>query len=459
MVSESPAFSGQSLRAYLADLAATGDLAHVPDAVSPHFELSALLSVGDGGKALIFDKVVGSDFRAIGNLLSDRDRIARALKVDKAGIQARIIEAISGTVEPVIVDAAPVQDIVTTEAPLAGLPVPTFFEHEAGAYITAGLIVAKDPVTGKGNASYARILVTGPDSGMIGIAPNHHLAHLAHKAAGLGRKLEFAVVLGAHPAIQLAACLYLGLGDDEMHCAGKLLGEPVELVRCKTVDLLVPAHAEMVLEGVIDVAQPIKEGLISEYHGMYEEYGPGFRVTFSARTSRPDAYFQVIEPGYHGEHIYLGALPIAASIRIALSRIFPNVGEIAVTASGSGRNDAVIQMVKPKPGQAKRAIFACWGAVNIVKTVTVVDEDVDPWDLAAVDRARCARMKGDRDIVIVPGVSSDRSEPLEKDGLICKIGYDATAKAGDRPEGITPALPPKSYMDAARQKLKALGIL
>jgi 4-hydroxy-3-polyprenylbenzoate decarboxylase len=349
--------------------------------------------------------------------------------------------------------------VVAPAAPLAGLPAPTFFAAESGAYITAGLIVAKDPETGRGNASYARIRVDGPRTGMIGIAPNHHLAHLAHKAAGLGRKLEIAVVLGAHPAIQVAACLYLGLGDDEMHCAGHLLGEPVELVACRTVDLMVPAHAEMVLEGTIDVAAPIVEGLISEYHGMYEEYGPGFRTDFTCQTRRADAVFQVIEPGYHGEHIYLGALSIAASLRIALTRVFPNVGEIAVTASGSGRNDAVVQMIRPKPGQGKRAIFACWGAVNIVKTVTVVDEDVDPWDLAAVDRARCARMKGDRDIIIVPGVSSDRSEPLEKDGLVCKIGYDATAKPGDRPEGVTAALPPAEYLDAARRRLKALGIL
>jgi 4-hydroxy-3-polyprenylbenzoate decarboxylase len=451
--------SAQSLRAYLADLAASGDLAHIAEPVSPHFELSALLSVADGGKALVFDKVTGGDFRVVGNLLSSRDRIARALKVDKADIQARIVAAIGGAVPPVEVADAPVQEVVTLTAPLAGLPVPTFFAAEKGAYITAGLIVAKDPVTGKGNASYARILVTGPDTGMIGIAPNHHLAQLAHKAAATGAKLEIAVVLGAHPAIQLAACLYLGLGDDEMHCAGLLLGEPVRLTRCKTVDLMVPAEAEMVLEGVIDVGTTIAEGPVSEYHGMYEDYGSGFLVTFSARTSRRDAYFQVIEPGYHGEHIYLGALPIAASLRIALTRLFPNVGEIAVTASGAGRNDAVVQMIRPKPGQAKRAIFACWGAVNIVKTVTVVDADVDPWDLAAVDRARSARMKGERDIVIVPGVSADRSEPLEKDGLITKIGYDATAKPGDRPEGIAPALPPRDFLDAARARLKRLGLL
>ncbi len=149
---------------------------------------------------------------------------------------------------------------------------------------------------------------------MIGIAPNHHLAIFARRAAALGRELEIAVIVGAHPAIQLAACLYLGIGDDEMECAGRLLGEPVRVAPARTVDLLVPAEAELVLEGRIDANRPIEEGLVSEYHGMYEDYGSGFLATFSALTRRNDAIFQVIEPGYHREHMYLAALPIAAGL-------------------------------------------------------------------------------------------------------------------------------------------------
>jgi 4-hydroxy-3-polyprenylbenzoate decarboxylase len=209
-------------------------------------------------------------------------------------------------------------------------------------------------------------------------------------------------VIGAHPAIQLAACLYLGVGDDELECAGSLLGRPIEVVPAKTVDLLVPADAELVLEGTIDARQPLEEGFVSEYHGMYENYGPGFRTNFSALTHAKDAFFQAIEPGYHREHIYLGALPIAASLFSAVASVVPNVRDVAVTEAGAGRTDIVVQIAEPRPGQARRAMFAAFAAVSLVKRVTVVDADIDPWDAVAVEWARVNRMKLERDLLLVP---------------------------------------------------------
>jgi 4-hydroxy-3-polyprenylbenzoate decarboxylase len=263
--------------------------------------------------------------------------------------------------------------------------------------------------------------------------------------------LEIAVVIGAHPAIQLAACLYLGVGDDELECAGSLLGQPVEVVPARTVDLLVPAGAELVLEGTIDARQPIEEGFVSEYHGMYENYGPGFRASFSALTHARDAIYQAIEPGYHREHVYLGALPIAASLLSAIAAVVPNVRDVAVTEAGAGRTDIVVQLDAPRPGQARRVIFAAFAAVSLVKRVTVVDIDIDPWDAVAVEWARIHRMKLERDLLLVPQAGTDRSEAMEADGLVTKAGFDATAKAGDRAEGIDRALPPASHSAAARQ--------
>ena len=288
---------------------------------------------------------------------------------------------------------------------------------------------------------------------MVGIAPNHHLALFSRRAAAAGKVLEIAVVLGAHPAIQLAACLYLGVGDDELECAGSLLGQPVDVVPAKTVDLMVPADAEIVLEGTIDASHPIEEGFVSEYHGMYENYGSGILATFSALTRRDDAIFQVIEPGYHREHIYLGALPIAAGLFNAVAAVVPNVRDVAVTEAGAGRTDVVVQIAGARPGQARRAMFAVFAAVSIVKRVTVVDADIDPWDPVAVEWARTNRMKWERDLLLLPGSGTDRSEPMEEGGLVTKVGFDATAKANDRVEGVDRALPPQPYRDAARDWL------
>ena len=441
----------QSIRPFLDALEKDGALLRIPKPVDREFELSAFLSAADAGPALLFEKVNGSALRVAGNLLNSRARIAQALGIGTADIVPRIHEAIRAPVKSVEVASGRVQDVVVTDNPLAVLPVPRFFEREERHYITAGVILARDPQTGKGNASFARFAIHDGKTAMVGIAPNHHLALFSRRAAEAGKALEIAVVIGAHPAIQLAACLYLGVGDDEIECAGSLLGAPVNVVKAKTVDLMVPADAEIVLEGTIDSRQPLEEGFVSEYHGMYENYGPGFRATFSALTHAKDAIYQAIEPGYHREHIYLGALPIAASLRSAIAAVVPNVRDVAVTEAGAGRTDIVVQLEAPRPGQARRAMFAAFAAVSLVKRVTVVDADIDPWDAVAVEWARVHRMKLERDLLLVPHAGTDRSEAMEDGGLVTKAGFDATAKAGDRVGGIDRALPPAAQREAAKR--------
>ena len=446
----------QSIRPFLSRLEREGGLLHVDKVVDLRYEISAFLSAADGaGPALVFDRVAGSEFKVVGNILTSRERVAAALDIRVAEILGALHTAIRQPLAPLRVAAAPVQEVVLRDAPLAGLPVPTFFERESRPYITAGTILARDPETGRGNLSFARLAILDGRTAMIGIAPNHHLALFARRAAALGRPLEIAVAIGTHPAIQLAACLYLGVGDDELECAGRLLGTPVKVVPACTVDLLVPADAEVILEGVIEADRPVEEGLVSEYHGMYESYGAGCLATFSAQTRRKDALFQVIQPGYHREHIYLGALPIAARLQQVVAAVAPNVGDVAVTEAGSGRTDVVVQLGSPRPGQARRVMFAIWAAVSIVKRITVVDTDIDPWDAVAVDWARTNRMRLERDLLLVPQSGADRSEPMEQAGLVTKAGYDATAKSGDRAEGIERALPPTAASRAAIDWLRA----
>ncbi len=445
----------QSCRAFLAALAERGELLTVDEEIDPVFDLSALLSLTHEKFAVIANKIKGSDFPAFGNLLADLDRIALAMDVPRADIQSALLNSVKRPVAPVLVENAPIQEQVFEGGVLAKLPVPTFFEKETGPYISAGLMIARDPETGLGNASYARLKILSPTEALIGIAPNHHLAIMARKAADKGEPLPFAVVLGAHPVIQLAACLYLGLGDDEMHCAGALLGEPVRVARCGHADILVPSEAEIVIEGYIHADKPIVEGLVSEYHGMYEDYGSGVLATFERMTARKDAMFQVIEPGYHAEHIYLAAVPIAASLKAQLARSILNVGEVAVTTTGMGRTNVVVQIDKPRPGQARRAMAICWGAVSIVKTVTIVDMDVDPWDVEAVELAKSTRMRVERDILIVKDFPADRSEPQEDGGMVAKIGYDATCKAGDRKEGYDKAVPSEASYERMRKVIAA----
>lgn len=442
----------QSMRAWIADREAEGDLVRVGESVDPVHEIAAYLIEQDGGSPLLFEAVARHEEPVTGNHLTTRARAAAALGVSVDDLQGKLIDAVRYPLAPFRVEQAPCQEVVIENPDLKLLPIPTFFEHETGPYISAGAIVARDTATGRGNLSIARLKPLGGNRAFIGIAPNHHLAVLARAAKERGERLEIAVTLGNHPAVMLAACFYLGLGDDEMEVAGALLGEPLETVRCHGVDLAVPAHCEIVLEGVLDPDETVEEGPVSEFHGMYERYGAGYVVTFSSMTRRSDAIFQCVLPGYGAEHILLGAEAIAAGLARSLRGPVSSLREVAVTAGGAGRLHAVVSLDQPRPGAARKAIFAIWGAVNLIKQVTVVDGDVDPWDPVAVEHAVANRMDPARDLIVVPGVQADRAEPMEKDGVISKLGIDATIHHGDRADW-TKASPPQNVLDRVRQRL------
>jgi len=358
----------------------------------------------------------------------------------------------------VLVDGAPVQEVVHRAVDLPSLlPVPTWFEHETGPYITAGAIVAKDAQSGHANLSIARLKPIAGNRALVGIAPNHHLAVLSRQAHARGETLDIAVCVGNHPAVLIASCLYLGLGDDELKVAGALLGEPLEVARCESSDLLVPAHCECVLEGTLDAGERFEEGPVSEFHGLYENYGAGIVATFKRLTRRHDAVFQVVLPGYHPEHCLLGGVAIAAGLARSARASVPAVREVAVGMGGAGRLHAVASLHEPRPGDARKAAFAIWASVNLIKQVIVVDDDIDPWDQTQVEWAIATRMKADRDLVVVPGVRTDRSEPLETGGTIAKLAIDATRRDSDRGDWKN-AKPPEAAVNRARELLRASGI-
>jgi 2,5-furandicarboxylate decarboxylase 1 len=450
--------SRQSMRAFLSALEDNGDLVTLRQPVELDYEIAGCLAEADSGPALRFSHVrAGAGAAAmpiVGNLLNSLPRFATGLGCTTATLQASLISAIEKPLPHRVVSSAPCQQEIIAQPSLAAeLPIPRFFEKEGGPYITAGAIVARDRVSGHTNLSIARLMPLDGNRAFVGIAPNHHLAVLARAAHARGEKLDIAVTIGNHPAVLVAACLYLGLGDDELPIAGALLGEPLEVVRCTQSDLLVPAHCECVLEGTLDAGEPFTEGPVSEFHGMYENYGAGIVATFSRLTRRRDAIFQVVLPGYHPEHCLLGGVAIAAGLFRVVRNAVPSVCEVAVGIGGAGRLHAVVSLRAPRAGEARKAMFAVWAAVNLIKQVIVVDDDIDPWNALQVEWAIATRMKPDRDLVIIPAVRADRSEPLDQDGTITKLGIDATRRQGDRPDWAL-ARPPAAALVRAREVLR-----
>jgi 2,5-furandicarboxylate decarboxylase 1 len=405
-------------------------------AVAPKYEISAHLALNGAGPALRFDKVAGSDMRVVGNLLCSRERIAAGLGMPLQELQSRIVRAIATPLDPEVVRWAPCHEVVEEKPDLASLPVPTFFEHETGPYITAGIIAARDAETGKANLSYARLKPLGGNRAFIGIAPNHHLAVMARRA----KTLPIAVTLGNSPAVMIAAALYLGYGEDELRVAGALQGAPIEAIKCLASQIVVPASCEIVLEGVLRTDETVEEGLVSEYHGLYENYGTGYVVEFSHLTRRRDGMLQVIQPGYHPEHVWIGAEAIAAGLASTLAT------PVAITPGGAGRLHAV---VVSRSGDARELIRKVWDTVHLVKHVTVVDADVDPWDATRVELALATCMRADRDLLVEPAMPSNRSDPQARGGKVPKLGIDATRKAGER--DWRAAAPPLAVLDKVRK--------
>jgi len=455
---EQAANSRQSMRAFLSDLRAAESLISVPDLVSVDYEIAGCLAEADAGPALHFlnvgDRAGRRAMPVAGNLLNSPSRLAMGLGSPVREMQVALIAAIEKPLPHRMATTAPCQEHTVVNPSLVDeLPIPRFFEKEGGPYITAGAIVAKDRVTGQANLSIARLMPLESNRAFVGIAPNHHLAALARAAQARGEKLDIAVCIGNHPAVLLAACLYLGLGEDELPVAGALLGEPLDVVKCTQSDLLVPAHCECVLEGTLDAGESFMEGPVSEFHGMYENYGAGIVATFARLTRRRDAIFQVILPGYHPEHCLLGGVAIAAGLHRAVRNAVPSVREVAVGIGGAGRLHAVVSLHAPRPGEARKAMFAIWAAVNLIKQVIVVDDDIDPWNARDVEWASATRAKPDRDYLTIPGVRADRSEPLEQSGTVTKLGIDATRREGDRPDWDL-ARPPQAALKRAREILR-----
>lgn len=449
--------SDQGMRGLLGRLEAAGELHRIKRAVDPRFEIAAVLSLRRDGPAQLFERVGNGAMPVVGNLLNSRDRMANALGIGRGDLHARCLSALRNPIAPVMVKAAPVQEIVHRAAlDLAQLlPVPTWFERESGPYITAGVIVAKDPETGRRNVSIARLRVEGGARLMAGIALNHHLYRLAEKAKASGRPLEIAVAVGNHAAVLLGSQMYLDLGDDEFGVAGGLLGEPLRLVTCKTVDLEVPADAEIVLEGLLRPDLLIEEGPVSEFPGFYVRYGPGIGVDVTAVTHRADAIYQAILPGYAPEHCLLGAVGIEAVVSVALQRVIPAVCRVFVSEGGMGRLHAVIVMHQPRLGEGKRAVLLAMGQVNLLKLVIVVEDDVDPEDWGQVEWSLAARFRGDQDLIVVPAVKADRCDPVHENMTVTKIGMVAATRPGDGAADSRSefAQPPRQVLDRVRSEL------
>lgn len=419
------------LRGWLAHLEATGRLAIAKSGMGLEFEIAGIANRLDGEKASLFPRPGGRDGCVVSGVVSDRGWMAEALGQSEADLLAHFEAAAANPIPWREVQDAPCQQIVNREPDLGRLPIPTHNEHDSGAYITAGLLIARNPKTGRQNAAIHRLQVSGSDRLGALLLPRHTLS-FQEMAERDGSDLDVAVAIGAGPSALLASQAIVPLDQDELEIAGALIGRPLDVVKCLNSEIRVPADAEFVIEGrfVANMREP--EGPFGEFPQYYGERASRHVIKVDLITSRTRPIFHTIVGGGL-EHLLLGGIPREATILATLKRSFPDVRDIHLSRGGICRYHLNVQLQKRFEGEAKNVIMGALAAHYDIKHVVVVDPDVDIHDPAQVEWAIATRFQADRDLVVVGGSLGSKLDPSTDSGVGAKMGFDATVPL-DAPE-------------------------
>ncbi len=480
----------RDLREFIAALEKKGELKRVREEVDPILEITEIAdrSVKSGGPALLFENPKGYKVPVVINTMASMKRMELALEVDSLEtVAGRISEYLQmktpqglvsklkmlpklaeiGQYMPKDVRSGPVQEVVKTEgfSLLDDYPVLQCWPEDGGRFITLPLVFSRNPETGKRNCGMYRMQVY--DERTTGMHWQTHKQGAEHyrrlQAEGQQARMEVAVAIGADPTVMLAAILPLPPDIDEMMFAGFLRRSPVEMVKCKTVDLEVPANAEIVLEGYVEIGETRTEGPFGDHTGYYslsDEY-PVFHVTAVTQRREPIYATTIVgippmEDYYMGKTIERVFLPL-------MKMQLPEVVDMAMPAEGIFHNLMLISIRKSYPGHARKVMNSIWGLgqAMFTKCIVVVDEDTDVHNYSEVAWKAFNNIDPERDIQFTFGPIDSLDHSSRMDNYGSKMGVDATKKWPT--EGFTRRWPDVITMDAAvKQRVdgicKKLGI-
>jgi 2,5-furandicarboxylate decarboxylase 1 len=422
----------RSLRGWLKHLAATDRLAVAREGVSLEYELAAIAKKLDGRQAVLFPKPAGHTVSVVSGYVAARGWIAEAMGTDESELLAAFRDASEKPTKWIEVPAskAPAQQVVVEKPDLLKLfPIPRHNEHDSAQYITAGVIVARNPKNGAQNVSIQRIQVKDGRRLQALILPRH-LSAFHTMAEEKGEALPIAIVIGADPLTLLASQAVVPIDQDELEIAGSLHGEPLEVVKCVGSEIRVPAQAEIVIEARVLPNVRELEGPFGEFPKTYSPAGQHQVIEVDRVTHRRNPIWHTIVPA-ELEHLMLGAIPREATILGLLQRSFPNVLDAHLSLGGTCRYHLYVKMKKRRESEAKNVIMAAFGAHFDLKQVTVVDDDVDVHNPTEVEWAVATRFQADRDLVVVAGAQGSPLDPSTTltgrvDGQSAKMGLDAT---------------------------------
>ncbi len=396
------------MRDFIKKLEERGDLLVVDREIDPAHELAAVTQLAQKkwAKPVMFTNVKGTRFPVVSNVYSTRERIAEVIGIDAKDFCTQWSRLASlGTAEmKEPLKLAPFSELPEyEEVKLSDLPLITYSDRDGAPYFTSAMFIAKDPETGIGNLSYHRSMFISDRELRCRLAPRHHLTIYHEKAEKMGKPLEAAMLIGTPSHAFLTAAAPLPYDVDELEVAARLRGRPIAMRKCQHIDLEVPAETEVVIEGRFLPNERRAEGPFGEFMGYYVPVGPNAVFEVLGVTVRKDALFHSILCGSPEEVLTL-ELSVSANIYQRLSAALPGI--LNVTCQPFV-NHAIIQIAPQFEGHARQVMLAAIGAEPIwSKQITVVDKDVNIYDMDDVQWAILTRCRPDKDMLIIPDTPS-----------------------------------------------------
>ena len=424
------------LRSFLAVLEQAGQLARIQETVQINYELSdvAAALARQAGPAPLFENVAGGPWPIFASGVANQTRAALALECTKGEVVSVMQKALepANAVKPISVADAPwkANSLQGDDIDMENFPIPIHAAGDGGPFITGGVVVSKDPVSGRGNLSYNRMQVKGPRTFGFNLNEWRHVFQFLSTQEANDQPQPVAVAIGLDPAIMIAAGARYD--DDELLIAGAIRGEGVPVTKGLTVDIDIPANAEIVIEGYLAPHERTGEGPLAEFHGYFGEIwkSPVFHVT--AVNWRDNPIYQTIIPGWN-EHVYLGnVLPREPLLLNHVQHISSNVTGLHIPPYGSGFT-VIVAIDKSNPGEPKNVALAAFSAHVNIKWCIVVDSDIDIYDPSDVLWALTTRVDWSKDAFFVPGAQGHEMDPTgDARGVHTKIGVDATFDSSGR---------------------------
>ncbi|MFZ0071269.1 MAG: UbiD family decarboxylase [Xanthobacteraceae bacterium] len=430
------------MRAYIDQLRRAGQVREIAREVSGRHELAAVTQASQrqSDAPLLFHKVTGSRLPVMTNVFGSRARLMQMIGASDGSFCRRWIELMRRpSLTPRIVSAPnDLEDIRLTD-----LPQITYFERDGGPYLTAGVFLAREPGGGIPNLSFHRSQIINDGELRVRLGRSHHLSQYQAKAEARGDALEAAILLGPPVGLVLAAAAPLGYDENEMEIAGKIAGAPLDLRRCRTIDLDVPVDTEIVIEGRILPAVRRPEGPFGEFMGYYVPVGDNHVFEVSTVTARRDAIFHSITCGSPED---LRLLEVAVATRTYQALLAANLEGIIDVACVPFTMSTIVKIAQQYEGHARQVLLTSFGANHDWnKTVFVVDEDVDINDFDDVWWAYLTRGRADTRAVVLPDVPGFYRDP-QRD-YWGRLGIDATAPFGRKQEFIRKRIPGAETLD------------